>query len=339
MKWRIAGAAAAACVMASATLPAAADVPITLNAGIGQWYMDSDRDLGDTVTPWLSLEYAFSDNWATEVFYAKDDTRYGDNGPVADLETWSVNMLYYGGSYIGESNRIRPYLLLGGGEIDIDAGAFDTVETTVNAGAGMRWMLSSRFGVRLEARMLHSLDEHHNDLLLNAGVNYYFGQVEADPVPVAAPVDSDGDGVMDDMDQCPGTAAGTRVDSVGCPMPVAKVASIKLKVNFGFDSAIVEEKYFTDISELADFLRRFDDIEVEVGGHTDNSGPESYNQTLSQNRAQAVVDLLVDTHGIGADRLRAQGYGESQPIVSNDTREGRIENRRVMATLEVEYEE
>ena len=319
---------------------AVAEVPLTINAGAAQWYFDSDRALNDTATPWVSLEYAFNDNWAAELYYADDDASY-KNGPSADVTTWQLDVLYYGGSYIGEGNRVRPYLAFGAGEIDIDAGDFDTVETTVNLGAGMRWMLTKRFGLRLEARVFHSLDEEVNDLLVSAGLNYYFGKVDADVVAVAAPapIDSDGDGVTDDKDQCPGTPAGTRVDSVGCPLPVTQIASIKLKVNFPFDSAIVGDQYFSDIGELAAFLKRFEDLQLNVEGHTDSSGPESYNQQLSQRRAQAVVDLLVNEYGLSRDRLAATGYGESQPVASNDTKEGRIENRRVMATLEVEYSE
>ncbi|MFU8765992.1 MAG: OmpA family protein, partial [Haliea sp.] len=155
----------------------------------------------------------------------------------------------------------------------------------------------------------------------------------------AAPLDSDGDGVTDDRDKCPGTAPGTRVDADGCPLPVAQVASIKLKVNFDFDSSVVKEHYFADISELAAFLKRFDDLQVQVEGHTDSVGPENYNQQLSQRRAQAVVDLLVNQHGIAVNRLEAIGYGEARPVATNDTADGRAENRRVMATLEVEYKE
>ena len=102
---------------------------------------------------------------------------------------------------------------------------------------------------------------------------------------------------------------------------------------------LLQERYFSDLGELADFLKRFDDVQVDVEGHTDSIGPEDYNQQLSQRRAQAVVDLLVNQHGIAPARLEAKGFGESQPVASNDTAEGRAENRRVMATLEVEYEE
>ena len=344
MKKTIVTAAAAACFsLAGLVAPASAELPITLNAGVGYWYFDRDDirgyDPDDTTTPYVGLEWAFTDHWAAEVLYAKETgADFDDGGPDMDVQTWQLGGLYYGGSYIGNQMRLRPYLALGGGEIKIEGDRFDTVETTVNGGGGVRWMFGERLGLRLEARAIYSVDESETDYLVSAGLNFYMGKVAADPVAVER-VDSDGDGVYDDRDQCPGTPAGTRVDADGCPLAVAKVASIKLKVNFGFDSTTVEERYFSDLNELADFLKRFDDVQVDVEGHTDSIGPEDYNQQLSQRRAQAVVDLLVNQHGIAPARLEAKGYGESQPVASNDTAEGRAENRRVMATLEVEYEE
>ncbi|WP_187276581.1 OmpA family protein [Parahaliea maris] len=341
MKKQILSLAAGAALASVLAAPASAEVPITINGGIGQWYFDNDRNLDDHATPWVSLEYAFDDNWAAEIFYAEDETSSNDGFDV-DVATWQLDMLYYGGSYIGEGNRVRPYLAFGGGEIDFDADFADSVETVLNAGAGIRYMLTRRFGARLEARLVHSLDEGNNDLLLTAGLNYYFGKVKEDappPVVAAAPVDSDGDGVTDDKDQCPGTPPGTRVDAYGCPLPVERVASIKLKVNFDFDSSKVKEQYFSDIGELAKFLQRFDDVDVQLEGHTDSVGPDDYNQQLSQRRADAVKDMLVNQYGIAASRIKPVGYGESQPVASNDTKEGRAENRRTMATLEVTYEE
>jgi OOP family OmpA-OmpF porin len=329
----------AAAILAVTSSIASAEVPLTLNIGMGQWMLDNSRDVKDTETPWTSLEWAFNDNWATEILYAEDRTRLDGSGARADIATWQLSMLYYGGSYIGKPNRIRPFVAFGAGEIDIDADFADTVETTLNAGLGLRWMITRSLGLRLEGRLLYSLDESKRDGLFNVGLNYYFGQVEPTPEPVAAPVDSDGDGVTDDIDQCPNTPPGTRVDAVGCPLPVAQVASIKLKVNFAFDSDAVQERYFTDLAELAAFLKRFEDVYVDIEGHTDSVGPDDYNMQLSQRRAQAVVDVLVKDHGIAPQRLNAVGFGETKPVASNDTKEGRAENRRVMATLEVEYEE
>lgn len=342
MKKQLISITGAVCVaLAAQALPVAADIPVTLNAGYGYWFFDRDLqgfEVDDTGTPVIGLEWAFNDNWAAEVLYADDETDLENGGPDADITTWQVGVLYYGGSYIGDRFRLRPYAAFGAGEIDLDADDFDTVETTVNGGLGVRWMLSKRVGLRLEARALYSLDENETDLLTTAGLNIYLGKVDPDPVARKV-VDSDGDGVPDDRDRCPNTPPGTRVDADGCPLPVAKVASIKLKVNFDFDSTKVKEHYFNDLRELADFLKRFSDLQVDLEGHTDSIGTNEYNMDLSQRRANAVVDVLVNQYGIARSRLEPKGYGETQPVASNETKDGRAENRRVMATLEVEYEE
>lgn len=343
MKKQLISASVAVCIsLAGIALPASAELPVTLNAGVGYWYFDRDDVRGfepdDTTTPWAGMEWAFNDNWAAEVIYAYDDSgEFKNGGPDMEVTNWQLGMLYYGGSYIGEPMRVRPYVALSAGEIKIEADDFDTVETTINGGVGVRWMMGKRLGLRVEGRAIYSLDESETDYLVSAGLNFYMGKVDPDPIP--APLDSDGDGVTDDKDRCPGTPMGTRVDADGCPLPVAQVASIKLKVNFAFDSDVVQERYFADLGELAEFLKRFSDLQVDVEGHTDSIGPEDYNMQLSQRRAQAVVDMLVNQYGIAATRLEPKGYGESKPVASNDTEEGRAANRRVMATLEVEYEE
>lgn len=345
MKQQIRAACAAMGLVLGGAVPAAvAEVPITLNLGVSHWYFTSDHDLENNTAPMAGLEWAFNDNWAAELSYTEDDTNDEKfRGNSVDVSLWTLGMRYYGGSYIGKSNRIRPYVALGGGYMEMDpqhsfAGSNGT--GTANGGVGLRWMMTQRLGANVDWRAVYGFDDKTTDSILTAGLNFYFGNVTpaAPPAP-PAPLDSDGDGVTDDMDQCPGTAAGTRVDSVGCPLPVAQVASIKLKVNFGFDSTVVQEQYFADLNELAEFLKRFEDLQVDVEGHTDSTGPEDYNQQLSQRRAQAVVDMLVNQYGIAAQRLEAKGYGEDKPVASNDTEEGRAENRRVMATLEVEYSE
>jgi len=341
MKKLILAASAALTLGLGAVIPAAvADVPLTINAGASRWFFTSDHEIENMDSPTIGLEWALSDKWAIEAGYSAsdaDDEAYWGN---VDVAAFNLGMMRYWGSYVGEANRIRPYYAVGMGylEFDPDADQNDIDDTTTGyGGVGARWMITDRFGARLDYRVVYGFEDSTTDSVLTAGLNYYFGDVTPKAPP--APVDSDGDGVPDDRDRCPGTPAGTRVDSDGCALSVARVASVKLKVNFGFDSDKVEEKYFTDLNELAEFLKRFEDVQVEVAGHTDSTGPADYNQMLSQRRSQAVVDLLVNDHGIDASRLQPVGYGEDKPVASNDTKEGRAENRRVMATLEVEYEE
>jgi OmpA-OmpF porin, OOP family len=329
----------------AATAPSAvAEIPLTLSAGAARWFFNSDMELENNYTPWAGAEWAFNDKWAAEFSYAQDDANSKEfRGTSTEVTFANLGLKYYGGSYIGQANRIRPYAALGVGMLSTDPNRPNSDSddnAAINGGLGVRWMITQRFGASMDARLVYDTDNEDTRTIVYAGLNYYFGEVNppAPPAP-AAPLDSDGDGVTDDMDQCPGTPAGTRVDSKGCPLPVAQVASIKLKVNFAFDSAVVQEQYFTDLGELAKFLKRFEDVDVKIDGHTDSVGAETYNQQLSQRRAQAVVDTLVNQHGIAASRLQAVGYGESEPVASNDTAEGRAENRRVMASLEVEYEE
>jgi outer membrane protein OmpA-like peptidoglycan-associated protein len=166
-------------------------------------------------------------------------------------------------------------------------------------------------------------------------------------VPVATPTDSDGDGVPDDKDQCPGpgTAQGTVVNDVGCPLPAPCKPpepdqrvdlsgcgvgdSIVLRgVNFEFNKAILTVNAKTILDGVADALLAAPAIHVEVGGHTDSKGSDDYNQKLSEHRAQTVVQYLVE-RGIDAGRVTSVGYGETQAVADNATDEGRELNRRV----------
>ncbi len=340
--------AAVGFVLSGLTPVAVAEVPITLNAGVAHWYFASDRDLGNMNSPWAGLEWAFNDQWAAEISFTQDDAN-NENIPGTDTEVTLANlgMKYYGGSYIVDPSaggtRLRPYAVLGAGYFSTDpnyGGADKNEDTTINAGLGVRWMLTPRFSASLDGRSVYNVDKSNNDTIAYLGLNYYLGNVNPAPVAAAASCpDEDGDGVCDEVDACLGTPPNTRVDATGCPLPVAQVASIKLKVNFAFDSTVVQEQYFNDLGELAKFLKRFDQVDVSIDGYTDSVGAETYNQQLSQRRAEAVVDMLVNTYGIQASRLKAVGYGESNPVASNDTAEGRAENRRVMASLEVEYSE
>jgi len=141
------------------------------------------------------------------------------------------------------------------------------------------------------------------------------------------PLDSDGDGVPDYMDKCPDTPKGTKVDEKGCPLVGEKLLIIH-GINFEFDSAKISKNSESILNRAVATLRENPTIEVRIEGHTDSIGSEGYNLKLSQRRANAVRDYLV-SKGIASERLEAAGKGEAFPIVSNKTREGRSQNRRV----------
>ncbi|MOA43712.1 Outer membrane porin F precursor [compost metagenome] len=97
---------------------------------------------------------------------------------------------------------------------------------------------------------------------------------------------------------------------------------------------MVKDGSKADIKAVADFMRAYPKTVTTVEGHTDSVGPDGYNQRLSERRANAVREVLVNEYGVAAERVDAVGYGESRPVADNATKEGRAINRRVEAKVE-----
>lgn len=148
-------------------------------------------------------------------------------------------------------------------------------------------------------------------------------------------LDSDNDGVVNSKDQCPDTAAGAEVDATGCEGVTETVETIELRVQFPNNSSVIDDTYDAEIRKVADFMAEYPETSVEIAGHSDSTGAADYNRLLSQRRAEAVADRLTQSLGVDADRVSATGYGEAEPIASNDTQAGRAQNRRVEARIQV----
>jgi OOP family OmpA-OmpF porin len=152
------------------------------------------------------------------------------------------------------------------------------------------------------------------------------------------PKDSDQDGVCDGCDKCPDTPQGVKVDKDGCPLPeIVEKGRTTLEVLFDFDKSTIKGNYSKDIDALADVMKKYEDLNVTIEGHTDNlnrSKKPDYNKKLSQRRADAVKQYLVEKSGIDAKRLTAIGFGAEKPIATNETEEGRQKNRRVEAAVD-----
>jgi outer membrane protein OmpA-like peptidoglycan-associated protein len=101
---------------------------------------------------------------------------------------------------------------------------------------------------------------------------------------------------------------------------------------FDFDSSVVKGAARSNLTDLANSLRKDPDTEVLIVGHTDAQGSDSYNQGLSERRAAAAKNFLV-SQGVPTDRVRTEGLGESEPVASNDTDAGRAQNRRVEVAI------
>jgi len=153
------------------------------------------------------------------------------------------------------------------------------------------------------------------------------------PAPVVVP-DRDGDGVPDALDCCPNTPAGKMVDARGCPEPTQQTQTVLEGVEFDIDRFALRSTSRAILDSVVTELLRRPAIPVEVSGHTDSIGTDSYNLTLSANRARSVRQYLVGK-GVAGDRISAVGFGETRPRDSNSTRAGRQRNRRVELTWQL----
>ena len=116
-------------------------------------------------------------------------------------------------------------------------------------------------------------------------------------------------------------------------VPIEVGTTVRLEnIFFDFDKATLKEESFVELNKVVKFMEDNESITIEIGGHTDNKGSDTYNKTLSQSRAEAVMNYLIE-NDIYSDRVTAMGYGESEPETTNDTEEGRATNRRVVFTI------
>lgn len=303
-----------------------------------------DQDLD---TKFLGLSYYATDELAFELLGSMHSTTVAGTSIGADVDTIALRGLYH----ISTSRPgIVPYWLLGvyGREYDADNGLDDSYGG-FQLGAGLKAHFTENFAWRIELNHSRSTDDRSESQFWT-GFSYAFGGgskpapapepepvVEPAPTPAPAPTpvappapkDDDKDGVVNSLDQCPDTPANAEVDDVGC----AKKISIQLRVLFDTNSSNIKPETMADIDELVAFMTRYPQTNVVIEGHTSSDGADKYNQWLSERRAQSVA-MAVVSKGIAAERVKAVGYGESRPVASNDTAEGRSLNRRVVAEIE-----
>lgn len=152
-----------------------------------------------------------------------------------------------------------------------------------------------------------------------AGLHGYQREIFLGRGAAPKPGDADGDGVLDPDDRCPGTPRGARVDGRGC-------WTIR-GLNFDTNKADIKPEFEARLNEVVSVLKNAPGVRIRVDGHTDSRGSDSYNQQLSQRRAQAVADYFV-RRGVDRGRLAVKGFGESAPVAPNDTPANMYQNRR-----------
>ncbi|MBW6489206.1 OmpA family protein [Sulfurimonas sp.] len=184
------------------------------------------------------------------------------------------------------------------------------------------------FGRAVDAHGCCADGDDDNDGVLNSKdlcpTTEYVRAVDTDGCCIDG--DDDQDGVLNSVDKCPTTPKGSVVDSAGC----TKI--VNLHINFETASYTIDEASKPNVEAFADFLKARSNFDAKIIGHTDSVGSVANNQKLSDNRANRVKEMLVE-YGIEAHRITTEGMGESAPTATNDTADGRAQNRRIEAEL------
>ena len=342
----------AALVLSLCAMPAISQAELktgvlTLSPMLGGITMEGDQPVDSNGLAYsLGLGYNFTQALGLEAVIAGANLDEEGSGDDADFWNYRLDALYH---FMPE-NKLVPYLAAGVGGYSLDGDD----EFMTNYGAGLLYFLGENVALRADVRHMIGFNESNleNNFIYTAGFKFQFAGTEQ-PVK-KAPMDTDGDGVTDDLDQSPDTTKGAPVDAKGCPLdsdgdgvfdyldqcpstPKGTLVDDKgcelkltLHINFDFDKAVIKPEFKGELDKAAAFVRANSNVPfIVLTGHTDSKGKDAYNMKLSQRRANAVRQALITNYGLDATKLKAKGMGETQPVATNDTEEGRYQNRRV----------
>ncbi|WP_087111787.1 OmpA family protein [Parendozoicomonas haliclonae] len=249
-------------------------------------------------------------------------------GKGALLATVAVGVLVSGcATQSGQTGSFNKWweCAIAGGVVGGAGGALDKTGTAVGAAAG---------GALLAGAICALADDEPKA-----------AQPAAKPKPVPAkckyvvpgwdvamngcPADSDGDGIPDPLDKCPGTAMGEKVDKNGCAiLEEAHLAS----VHFALSSSELAANAKAVLDQEVVLMQRYPYTKITLTGFTDSTGPLEFNNKLSVSRAMAVKNYLI-SQGVDPARITMAGDGPEDPVATNATKEGRMQNRRVQLEL------
>ncbi|TVQ29302.1 MAG: OmpA family protein [Wenzhouxiangella sp.] len=293
--------------------------------GVGLVFMDSDRGVnGEAVVSSFSVGRFFTPDFSLDLRH----DRYSNNisGVPSGMNRFKLrNYGLVGRYHLANFDGVRPYVLVGAGIQQHDS-IFDKGRDAYGAvGLGLSHAFNDRVSLRLEGEARYDNDrESLNrssgfwDWMVSSSLKIKLGAAPAPP-PEPAPAPA-----------APPPRPAPPPPPPPAPEPEPEVIfEFDATVTFGLDSAQLRPGAIAELNEAAALLNLHPEItRIEVAGHTCDLGPAAHNQGLSERRAQAVRDFLVD-NGVSADRLVVRGYGEDRPKVANTSDRNRQQNRRV----------
>ncbi|MDH1587020.1 OmpA family protein [Stutzerimonas stutzeri] len=290
------------------------------------YFTESSRDIKNGELYGAGVSYFLTDDVSLGLSYgeyhditSEDRVQDGSHKNIKGSLTSLDAAYHFGAPGVG----LRPYVSAGVAHQSIgqaDRGGRDR-STFANVGTGVKYYFTENFFAKASVDGMYNIDADEAEWMAGVGVGLNFGggarqvaAVEPTPEPAPAPI----------------------VDTE--PEPAPEVVRVELDVKFDFDKSRVREESYSDIKNLADFMQQYPQTTTVVEGHTDSVGTDQYNQRLSERRAEAVRNVLVNEYGVQGNRVNSVGYGESRPVADNSTEEGRQINRRVEAEVEAQVQ-
>ena len=276
-----------------------------------RYFADSTHDITNGNLFGGSLGYFLTDDVSLNLSHGVYKSLEGEGlarGQEIDGHLTALEAAYHFGTPGVRS--LRPYVSAGFAhqELDNTYGRGQNKSTLATVGTGVKYYVSENVLLKAGLDMMHGLDQEQTEWMAGVGVGMNFGGgSQPAPAPVAE--------------------------------PVPEVVRVELDVKFDFDKAQVKPESYGDIQNLADFMNQYPQTTTVVEGHTDSVGTDAYNQKLSERRAAAVRQVLVNQYGVDAGRVNSVGYGESRPVADNATDAGRAVNRRVEAEVEAQIKQ
>jgi OOP family OmpA-OmpF porin len=307
---------------------------------VGYSLFENDQNLDDAPVFGGRLGYNFTKHFGIEAVVEHIRTDVDDKSitgakegqyrsPVddVDLTFYHLDAVYH----FMPDGRFNPFVLAGLGGAHYSPDISDSDMGVINVGVGAKYWLKDNIALRVDVRdtmVTEFFQETYHNLGATVGVVFAFGggekpvAVQPAPEPVAAA-------------PAPVAVAPAPAPVVVAPAPAPAPAPVivakevvSFNLLFGFDKSAITDDMVPVLEQAKMILEEDSSVNFTVSGHTDSTGPEVYNQGLSERRAAAVKNWLV-SNGVSAARLEAVGYGEAQPKYDNATREGRKLNRRV----------
>ncbi|MEE4249142.1 MAG: OmpA family protein [Alcanivoracaceae bacterium] len=316
----------------------------------------ANADLDTGLLPGGQFGLRFKDQWSLQAWLEE-----GDLGNATGAGDFSFTHYFISARHHYRAKELfgfEPYTGAAIGHQEIE----DSEDTLGAFELGLQRGLGKRFILDLGARPAYSFDNERWDGQVYAAINLVIGAstggsdsiaeviernaeqgnpTEADMASqavsaLAAQVDGDSDGIVDALDKCLDTKPGAKVDDSGCNIVMKEDIRETLYVQFTTGGSAVSEASIDEIGRVAQRMIEYPDAQLVIEGHTDSSGSADLNRRLSQQRADAVKQILTERFSVDSARIEAVGRGEDAPAFTNDTAEGRAKNRRVEAVLQAQ---